>query len=74
VRSALTDLYAATPRALMFGTDLPSTRAPRPYQDDDYTLLLETLEMKKRPMFSTKTRLSFIGRKDRLSRSSSRDE
>ena len=43
VRSALTDLYAANPRALMFGTDLPSTRAPRPYQDDDYTLVLETL-------------------------------
>jgi predicted TIM-barrel fold metal-dependent hydrolase len=43
VRSALADLYAANPRALMFGTDLPSTRAPRPYQDDDYTLVLETL-------------------------------
>jgi predicted TIM-barrel fold metal-dependent hydrolase len=43
VRAALTDLYAANPRALMFGTDLPSTRAPRPYQDDDYTLVLETL-------------------------------
>jgi hypothetical protein len=27
----------------MFGTDLPSTRAPRPYQDDDYALVLETL-------------------------------
>ena len=40
---SLTDLYAANPRALMFGTDLPSTRAPRPYQDDDYTLVLETL-------------------------------
>jgi len=43
VRSALTDLYAANPRALMFGTDLPSTRAPRPYLDSDYTLVLETL-------------------------------
>ena len=35
VRPALTELYAANPRALMFGTDLPSTRAPRPYLDDD---------------------------------------
>ena len=43
VRPALTELYAANPRALMFGTDLPSTRAPRPYLDDDYTLVLETL-------------------------------
>jgi predicted TIM-barrel fold metal-dependent hydrolase len=47
VRSALTDLYEANPRALMFGTDLPSTRAPRPYRDDDYTLVLETLGEEK---------------------------
>jgi predicted TIM-barrel fold metal-dependent hydrolase len=47
VRSALTDLYAANPRSVMFGTDLPSTRAPRPYQDDDYTLVLETLGEEK---------------------------
>jgi predicted TIM-barrel fold metal-dependent hydrolase len=47
VRPALTDLYAANPRALMFGTDLPSTRAPRPYQDDDYMLVLETLGEEK---------------------------
>jgi predicted TIM-barrel fold metal-dependent hydrolase len=47
VRSALTDLYAANPRVLMFGTDLPSTRAPRPYQDEDYTLVLETLGEEK---------------------------
>jgi predicted TIM-barrel fold metal-dependent hydrolase len=47
VRSALTDLYAANPGALMFGTDLPSTRAPRPYTDDDYTLVLDTLGEEK---------------------------
>jgi predicted TIM-barrel fold metal-dependent hydrolase len=47
VRSALTDLYAANPKALMFGTDLPSTRAPRPYQDEDYNLVLETLGEEK---------------------------
>ncbi len=47
VRSALADLCAANPKALMFGTDLPSTRAPRPYQDDDYTLVLETLGEQK---------------------------
>ena len=47
VRPALTDLYSANPRALMFGTDLPSTRAPRAYQDDDYTLVLETLGEEK---------------------------
>jgi len=47
VRQALIDLYSANPRALMFGTDLPSTRAPRPYEDDDYTLVLETLGEEK---------------------------
>jgi predicted TIM-barrel fold metal-dependent hydrolase len=43
VGAALKEIYAANPRALMFGTDLPSTRAPRPYVDEDYTLVLETL-------------------------------
>ncbi len=43
VKTALRDLYAANPAALMFGTDLPSTRAPRPYEDDDVTLVLDAL-------------------------------
>lgn len=43
VRQALRDLYAANPDALMFGTDLPSTRAPSPYSDGDFLLVLETL-------------------------------
>lgn len=47
VRGALIDLYDANPRALMFGTDLPSTRAPRPYLESDYSLVLETLGEEK---------------------------
>ena len=47
VGSALKELYAANPKALMFGTDLPSTRAPRPYLDSDYTLVLEALGEEK---------------------------
>ena len=47
VRPALTDLYGANPKALMFGTDLPATRAPRPYQDEDYNLVMETLGEEK---------------------------
>ena len=47
VRPAIAELYAANPRCLMFGTDLPSTRAPRPYRDDDYNLVLETLGEEK---------------------------
>jgi predicted TIM-barrel fold metal-dependent hydrolase len=43
VPTALRELYAANPQALMFGTDLPSTRAPRPYADADFLLVAETL-------------------------------
>ncbi|MBC7961347.1 MAG: amidohydrolase family protein [Steroidobacteraceae bacterium] len=43
VKTALREIYAANPDALMFGSDLPSTRAPRPYSDEDFTLVIETL-------------------------------
>ena len=43
VPTALKELYAANPQALMFGTDLPSTRAPRPYADQDFLLVVDTL-------------------------------
>jgi predicted TIM-barrel fold metal-dependent hydrolase len=59
VGPALTDLYAANPRALMFGTDLPSTRSPRPYQDDDYKLVLETLGEEKAANVFYKNALDF---------------
>jgi len=32
------------PDALLFGTDLPSTRAPRPFQTQDLHLIMESLE------------------------------
>ncbi|MDD2270963.1 MAG: amidohydrolase family protein [Desulfuromonadaceae bacterium] len=43
VKTALREIYAANPDALMFGSDLPSTRAPRPYCDNDYALVIEAL-------------------------------
>lgn len=43
VRDALRALYAANPHALMFGTDLPSTRAPRPYEDGDLLSVVDYL-------------------------------
>jgi len=43
VRAALSNIFSANPDALMFGTDLPCTRAPRPYSDDDFALVVETL-------------------------------
>ena len=43
VPRVLSEIYAANPGALMFGTDLPSTRAPRPFFDEDTALVIETL-------------------------------
>jgi len=43
VRCALRDLLSANPDAVMFGTDLPSTRAPRPFADSDIHLIVDTL-------------------------------
>ncbi|MFL6078129.1 MAG: amidohydrolase family protein [Mycobacteriales bacterium] len=43
VAGALRQLAAANPDALLFGTDLPSTRAPRPFADTDIALVLDTL-------------------------------
>lgn len=36
---AMTELYRCNPKALVFGSDLPSTRAPRPFQFDDLECL-----------------------------------
>jgi predicted TIM-barrel fold metal-dependent hydrolase len=43
VVKALRQLWAANPDCLMFGTDLPSTRAARPYSDSDPGLLVAAL-------------------------------
>lgn len=43
VADALRQLHQANPAALMFGTDLPSTRAPRPFQETDVTLVERVL-------------------------------
>lgn len=39
----LRDIAAANPRALLFGTDLPSTRAPRPFEAADLHLVTDAL-------------------------------
>jgi predicted TIM-barrel fold metal-dependent hydrolase len=43
IGEALRALYSANPEGLMFGTDLPSTRAPRVYSHADLGLVLEAL-------------------------------
>lgn len=43
VPATLKAIAAANPDALMFGTDLPSTRAPRSFADSDVQLVLDAL-------------------------------
>lgn len=43
VPAALRELGATNPHALMFGTDLPGTRAPRAFRDGDIETLIDTL-------------------------------
>lgn len=43
ISEVLKKLYAVNPGALMFGSDLPSTRAPRPFQFADIQLIMNTL-------------------------------
>ena len=44
VRQALRDFWTANPHCLMFGTDLPSTRARRPYSHADLQLVVDTFD------------------------------
>ena len=50
VKDTIRKIVEINPDALVFGTDLPSTRAPRPYSDKDYLLVIDTLgeEMAKK--------------------------
>jgi predicted TIM-barrel fold metal-dependent hydrolase len=41
---AIKTIYSLNPDALMFGTDLPSTRAERPFQLSDIDLIINALE------------------------------
>ncbi len=44
VAQALKDIVSANPNALMFGTDLPCTRAPRPYCHEDFQLVMDAFD------------------------------
>ena len=47
--AAMTRILAVNPGALVFGTDLPSTRAPRPFVDADLTGLGEAIGVEHLP-------------------------
>ena len=44
VVTALKEIYSINPKCLMFGTDLPSTRSPRPFHDSDINLISDAFE------------------------------
>ena len=43
IKKALQTIYSANPSSLMFGTDLPSTRADRPFNEEDIQLVIDSL-------------------------------
>lgn len=59
VMGALRDLYSANPTSLMFGTDLPSTRAPREYTDNDFVMVAEALGSEGAKEVFSKNALNF---------------
>ena len=43
IKKAIKEIIAINPEALVFGTDLPSTRAPKPYSDDDLFVVIDAI-------------------------------
>lgn len=43
VKKAIKEIVATNPNALLFGTDLPSTRAPKPYSDKDLFVVIDAI-------------------------------
>ena len=43
IKKAIKEIIAINPNALVFGTDLPSTRAPKPYCDDDLFMIIDAI-------------------------------
>ena len=43
IKKAIKEIVAINPNALVFGTDLPCTRAPRQYTDKDFFMVIDAL-------------------------------
>lgn len=63
VSTALKEICAVNPQSLMFGTDLPSTRAPRPYEDSDFNLVIEALGPENARKVMSENALQFYNRR-----------
>ena len=64
VPNALKKLYSINPKCLMFGTDLPSTRAPKVYTNDDLQLVAELFEIDELQKILSKNAIEFYKIKD----------
>lgn len=64
-KDAICDLYSVNPHSLMFGTDLPSTRANRPYRDDDFCLVIDSLSPEQAHNVIYKNAIDFYNPKQR---------
>jgi predicted TIM-barrel fold metal-dependent hydrolase len=59
IKQAIKAIVAINPAALVFGTDLPSTRAPKPYSDDDFFMIIDAIgeELARRVFYDNAIRL-----------------
>lgn len=57
--SAMKDIYSANPESLIFGTDLPSTRARRPFEINDIKLIRNNFNDEEQSNIFFKNAMSF---------------
>lgn len=55
-------IYAINPKALLFGTDLPSTRAPRPFEVEDIQLIAKNFSAEAQERIFHKNAKSWYGK------------
>ena len=61
VSDTLRKIHEVSSNVLMFGTDLPSTRAPRVYSDEDFYRVIEVLGEHEAEKVFSKNALNFYG-------------
>ena len=61
VEEAITKIHKVSPDSLMFGTDLPSTRARRVYSDQDFYTVLDVLGENEAQKVFSENAINFYG-------------